>query len=255
MIETLFASINGYTTIPGKANFYPESKDLDTFHKVRVSEGDNLELTYENGFYDPSYTPQNVQLADPASIISASNYGSWTYNILIPKNFTINLGLNVIHEHVLGNTYVGNQSYPRVNLKPAAPVFPNVDAAFANYPPPAALANYVQLSPPLAPTNDLQAMVADAATAVVSSGRNTAEKTPAELFASAEPIKPETADLANDELSIGAETKRIIDNLSYGEVAWLKAHRREKKYSALAESVIATIVQDKPAGFEGIDIK
>lgn len=85
MIETLFAGVNGYTVVPGKKNFYPTNQD--SFHEVKLNQGDNLELIYENGFYDTSFTPQNVQDADPASIISATDYGTWTYNILIPKQF------------------------------------------------------------------------------------------------------------------------------------------------------------------------
>lgn len=91
MIETLFASINGYTTIPGKSNFYPKDSHEDLYNRIKVSEGDNLELTYENGFYNLNYTPTNVQLADPASIISSTNYGSWTYNLLVPKQFLLDI--------------------------------------------------------------------------------------------------------------------------------------------------------------------
>jgi len=87
MIETLFASINGYTTVPGKANFYPKKREEDRYNKIRVSQGDSLELVYENAFYDPSFTPSNVQLADPATIISAVDYGTWSYNILLPQGF------------------------------------------------------------------------------------------------------------------------------------------------------------------------
>jgi hypothetical protein len=86
MIETLFASVNGYTTIPGRKNFY---KAVDNGHQVKLSKFDNLELTYENGFYEPNVTPSNVQLADPASVISATDYGTWTYNILMPRKFIL----------------------------------------------------------------------------------------------------------------------------------------------------------------------
>jgi len=87
MIETLFAGINGYTIVPGKKNFYPTNQD--SFHEVKINQGDSLELIYENGFYDTDFTPQNVQDADPASIISATDYGTWSYNILVPKRFLL----------------------------------------------------------------------------------------------------------------------------------------------------------------------
>jgi hypothetical protein len=85
MIETLFAGINGYTVVPGKKNFYPTNQD--SFHEIKLGQSDNLELTYENGHYDPEFTAVNVQDADPAAIIPATDYGSWAYNILVPKQF------------------------------------------------------------------------------------------------------------------------------------------------------------------------
>ena len=81
MIETLFAGINGYTVVPGKKNFYPTNQD--SFHEIKLGQSDNLELTYENGHYDPEFTAVNVQDADPAAIIPATDYGSWFWFIFI----------------------------------------------------------------------------------------------------------------------------------------------------------------------------
>jgi hypothetical protein len=85
MIETLFAGINGYTVVPGKKNFYPTNQD--SFHEIKLGQSDNVELIYENGHADPTFTAVNVQDADPAAIISAAEYGTWAYNILVPKQF------------------------------------------------------------------------------------------------------------------------------------------------------------------------
>jgi len=85
MIETLFAGINGYTVVPGKKNFYPTNQD--SFHEIKLGQSDNVELIYENGHADPTFTAVNVQDADPAAIIPAADYGTWAYNILVPKQF------------------------------------------------------------------------------------------------------------------------------------------------------------------------
>ena len=87
MIETLFAGINGYTVVPGKKNFYPTNQD--SFHEIKLGQSDNVELIYENGHADPTFTAVNVQDADPAAIIPAADYGTWAYNILVPKQFLI----------------------------------------------------------------------------------------------------------------------------------------------------------------------
>jgi len=84
MIETLFAGINGFPKIPGKKNYY--NSEAENNCEVKIGKGDDLELTYENGF-SPSFEETNVAKADPASVISCDGYGSWTYNLLIPKNF------------------------------------------------------------------------------------------------------------------------------------------------------------------------
>jgi hypothetical protein len=86
MIETLFAGINGSTVIPGKKNFY--ASEYENACQVKVGPDDELALTYENGF-SASFEETNVSKADAASIISCDGYGSWSYNILIPRNFVL----------------------------------------------------------------------------------------------------------------------------------------------------------------------
>lgn len=168
------------------------------------------------------------------------NGGGWMMEdgVLTAKNFNINLGLNIIHEYPLGNSFVGKTSTPRVILSKVArnvtnnlsPLPQNSSTESA-----ASVTSEATATSPTSPTNSLEELRAQASTAVSTAGQNV-QQTSQERYANAK-----ATDLSSDfvnqvesgdsnQAAINKELKNFLLNGDDGTIKSIMNNKNKSKW-------------------------